>query len=213
MEGEREREARAHTPSATPLVDSEEEASITRVLAKYEPSYEDNQAARALVRSQLRAGYTEHDLRAVLAYCRYEREWGDKDDFKANLQPNTLLRPGKIEQHITAARAEYKDFKLEGLEASGEVAAHRRRGSRVMRGGEAAQWLAEDIALREQERAAIPDAEVVSFVEAEPAKPPPPAPPPPQPKPASDVERAPGLLTAEEARAMTRAAIAAINRS
>jgi uncharacterized phage protein (TIGR02220 family) len=95
-----------------PTATAEESATVTRVLQKLGErtgcGYTGSRAHTDLIVARLRDGFTEEDLRRVIAYCAESLEWGEPGH-KLNhcLRPETLFGPETIERYVYKAR-EYR---------------------------------------------------------------------------------------------------------
>ena len=68
-------------------------------------AYRGCEAHHRLIIGRLRDGITEHELRAVVAYCA--EEWDGKPEMRKYLRPETLFGPQTIARYIDAARARF----------------------------------------------------------------------------------------------------------
>lgn len=81
--------------------------SATRILAKIGErtgrAYEGSKVHVGLIVRQLRAGRSEWDLRAIVAWCW--GEWEPKAEMHKYLRPETLFGPETVERYLPDARA------------------------------------------------------------------------------------------------------------
>ena len=64
-----------------------------------------------LVMDRLREGRTEHELRAVIAYCAADLRWADSDKMRGQLSPQTLFGSrAKLSTYLDPARTLYADL-------------------------------------------------------------------------------------------------------
>ncbi len=91
-------------------------ASIRAVLAKLGErngiAYSCSDKHKALILGRLREGYTEMDLRKIIAYC--DAQWRDKENMRAYLRPETLFGPETIQRYADAARSQYERENAQG---------------------------------------------------------------------------------------------------
>lgn len=88
----------------TPAEDAAVSAVLERLSARTGVAYR-SPAHRVKILARLRDGHTEHDLRAVIAYCADERGWQDHPQMHQFLRPATLFGPQTIAKYVDEARA------------------------------------------------------------------------------------------------------------
>ena len=86
-------------------------ASVRIVLAKLSArsgvKYTGSKAHTTLIVARLRDGYSEMDLRRIVAYCA--DQWADDPKIAAYLRPETLFGPTTIERYADAARTAFPE--------------------------------------------------------------------------------------------------------
>ncbi len=88
----------------TPAEDAAVSAVLERLSARTGVAYRSPEH-RVKILARLRDGHTEHDLRAVIAYCADERGWQDDPRMHQFLRPATLFGPQTIAKYVDEARA------------------------------------------------------------------------------------------------------------
>jgi pyruvate/2-oxoglutarate dehydrogenase complex dihydrolipoamide acyltransferase (E2) component len=99
----------------TPAERASAEVVLARLGAQNGVTYSGTEKHVSLIAAQLRAGVTEVELRAVVAYCADpEAEgalgWRDSAKMRKHLCPETLFGPQNISRYLDPARALYREL-------------------------------------------------------------------------------------------------------